>query len=240
MVELDLLGLDRRADRRTVAGSRSRRCTARLPGDRPASSARVTMPTGLVKSTIQASGLAPPDLARRCRARPARCAAPWRDRRRRWSPGRRSRTRAARSRPRCGSPARRPAAGAAPRRRRRPPARGRRASSPSPGAPAGGGSAATPRRPARAARADGSTRTSSSTREVVAQPGEPVDELGGVRRPTADDCELHPLTPVSVTPSMNAFCAKKNTMITGAITSRVAAIVRFQFVWWALLNDSRP
>ena len=74
----------------------------------------------------------------------------------------------------------------------------------------------------------------------VAQPGETVDQLRGVGRRTADDRDLHPLTPVSVTPSMKAFCAKKNTMTTGAITSRVAAIVRFQSVWWALLNVSRP
>ncbi len=77
-------------------------------------------------------------------------------------------------------------------------------------------------------------------RQLVAEPGEPVDQLGGVRRPAADDRELHPFTPVSVTPSMKAFCAKKNTMITGAITSNVAAMVRFQSVWWAPLNDSSP
>ena len=43
-----------------------------------------------------------------------------------------------------------------------------------------------------------------------------------------------------MTPSMKAFWAKKNTTITGAITSSVAAMVRFQSVWWALLNDSSP
>ena len=30
-------------------------------------------------------------------------------------------------------------------------------------------------------------------RQHVPQPGEPVDQLGGVRRPAADDRELHPL-----------------------------------------------
>lgn len=67
-------------------------------------------------------------------------------------------------------------------------------------------------------------------RQGLAQPREPVDEFGGVRGPAAHDSQLHPLTPVNVTPSMKAFCAKKKTTITGAMTSTVAAIVRFQFV----------
>lgn len=66
--------------------------------------------------------------------------------------------------------------------------------------------------------------------QAVAQPREPVDQLGGVRGPAAHDCQFHPLTPVRVTPSMKAFCAKKNTTITGAITRTVAAMVRFQLV----------
>ena len=77
----------------------------------------------------------------------------------------------------------------------------------------------------------------------VPQPAEPVHELGCVRRPAADDRDLHsvhPLTPVSVTPSMKAFWARKKSAITGAITSRVAAMVRFQLVWWALLNVLSP
>ena len=77
-------------------------------------------------------------------------------------------------------------------------------------------------------------------REHVLHPGESVDQLRCVRRPAADHRELHPFTPVSVTPSMKAFCARKNTAITGAMTSSVAAMVRFQFVWCALLNDPRP
>ena len=77
-------------------------------------------------------------------------------------------------------------------------------------------------------------------REGFGQPAEAVGELGGVRRPAADHRELHPLTPVSVTPSMKAFWAKKNSTITGAITISVAVMVRFQSVWWADLNDSRP
>jgi hypothetical protein len=28
-------------------------------------------------------------------------------------------------------------------------------------------------------------------RQHVTQPAEPVDQLGGVRRPAADDCDLH-------------------------------------------------
>ena len=53
------------------------------------------------------------------------------------------------------------------------------------------------------------------------------DELGRVGRAGADDGELHPFTPVSVTPSTNARCARKKRTITGAITSSVAAMVRF-------------
>ena len=74
----------------------------------------------------------------------------------------------------------------------------------------------------------------------LAHPAEPVDQLRGVRRPTADDCDPHPFTPVRVTPSMNARCARKNSRITGAITITVAAMVRFQLVWWALLNVPSP
>lgn len=81
-------------------------------------------------------------------------------------------------------------------------------------------------------------------REGVPQPGEAVDQLRCVGGTAADDCQLQcghqPLTPVSVTPSMKAFCAKKNSTSTGAVTSSVAAMVRFQLVWWAPLNDSRP
>ena len=61
------------------------------------------MPTGLVKSTIQASGQrAAPRPCRRCRARPARYAAPWRSRPARSSPGRAGRTCPAASRPPVG------------------------------------------------------------------------------------------------------------------------------------------
>ena len=55
-------------------------------------------------------------------------------------------------------------------------------------------------------------------RQHVAQPREPVDELRRVRRAAADDGELHPLTPVSVTPSMKALWAMKKSAITGAMT----------------------
>ena len=57
------------------------------------------------------------------------------------------------------------------------------------------------------------------------------DELRRVRRARADDSQFHPFTPVSVTPSTNAFCAAKNSAITGAMKSRVAAIVRFHCTW---------
>lgn len=78
----------------------------------------------------------------------------------------------------------------------------------------------------------------------VAQPRESVDQFGGVSGTAPHDSELHgvsqPFTPVSVTPSTNAFWAKKKTRITGAMTRTVAAMVRFQSVWCAPLKDSRP
>ena len=64
---------------------------------------------------------------------------------------------------------------------------------------------------------------------------QPGDELGRVGRSGADDREFHPFsrvthpfTPVSVIPSTNAFWAKKNRMITGAMNTTVPAITRFQ------------
>ena len=100
------------------------RPTARWPAS---SSARVTIPTGFVKSTIQAPGAAScahalGDLehhrhgAQRLR----------RARRRRSSPGRCSRTRAGWSRPRGAPAARRPGSGSGRSRRRRPRGRARR------------------------------------------------------------------------------------------------------------------
>ena len=66
------------------------------------------------------------------------------------------------------------------------------------------------------------------------------DELGRVGRATADDGDLHPFTPVSVTPSTNAFWARKKTMTTGSMISSVAAIVRFHCTWWRLRNCASP
>ena len=77
-------------------------------------------------------------------------------------------------------------------------------------------------------------------RQQVAQAGEPVHQLRRVRRPAADDCDLHPLTPVRVTPSTKAFCAKKNRTITGSITSTVAAITRFHCTWCSARNEASP
>ncbi len=76
--------------------------------------------------------------------------------------------------------------------------------------------------------------------DAVSLPREPRHELGRVRRTAADDRDFHPFTPVSVTPSTNAFCARKNRMITGAITSSVAAIVRFHCTWCNERNSDRP
>ena len=76
--------------------------------------------------------------------------------------------------------------------------------------------------------------------DAVALAGEPGDELGGVGGAAADHCDLHPFTPVSVTPWTNAFWARKNRMITGSITSSVAAMTRFHWTWWSERNCDRP
>ena len=65
-------------------------------------------------------------------------------------------------------------------------------------------------------------------------------ELRRVRRAGADHGQLHPFTPVSVTPSTKAFCARKNSTITGAITSSVAAMVRFHCTWCSERNSESP
>ena len=77
-------------------------------------------------------------------------------------------------------------------------------------------------------------------RQQVPQAGEAVHQLGRVGRPAADDCDLHPLTPVRVTPSTKAFCAKKNRTTTGSITSTVAAITRFHCTWCSPRNEASP
>ena len=56
VLQLDALGRRRRTARRCAAGGRWPRCTGRSRGGPSSSSAWVTMPTGLVKSTIHASG----------------------------------------------------------------------------------------------------------------------------------------------------------------------------------------
>src|SRR3954464_12700063 len=66
------------------------------------------------------------------------------------------------------------------------------------------------------------------------------DELRRVGRAPADDGDLHPFTPVSVTPSTKAFCATKKSRITGALTSSVAAIVRFHCTWCSDRNSESP
>ena len=68
------------------------------------------------------------------------------------------------------------------------------------------------------------------------EPREPRHELRCIGRARADDCDLHPFTPVSVTPSTKALCARKKSRITGAIASRVAAIVRFHCTWCSERN----
>ncbi len=77
--------------------------------------------------------------------------------------------------------------------------------------------------------------------DLVALPREPRDELGRVRRAAADDRDLHPLfTPVRVTPSTNARCARKKRISTGSITRIVAAITRFHCTWCSERNWESP
>ena len=76
--------------------------------------------------------------------------------------------------------------------------------------------------------------------DLVALAREPRDELGRVRRPAADDRDLHPFTPVSVTPSTKAFCARKKRTITGSITRMVAAMTRFHCTWCSERNCESP
>src|SRR5205814_1612749 len=70
--------------------------------------------------------------------------------------------------------------------------------------------------------------------------GEPRHEFRGVGRTGADDGEFQPFTPVSVTPSTKARCARKKSTITGAMTSSVAAIVRFHCTWCSDRNSDSP
>ena len=77
--------------------------------------------------------------------------------------------------------------------------------------------------------------------ERVLHAGEPGHELRRVRRTASDHCDLHqPFTPVSVMPSTNAFWASRKRMITGIITTSVAAIVRFHSTWCSVRNWASP
>ncbi len=66
------------------------------------------------------------------------------------------------------------------------------------------------------------------------------DELGRVRRPGAYNRDLHPFTPVSVTPSTKARCARKKMSTTGNMMRSVAAMVRFHCTWCRLRNCESP
>ena len=68
----------------------------------------------------------------------------------------------------------------------------------------------------------------------------PGDELRCIGRAGADHGQFHPFTPVSVIPSTNAFWAKKNRMITGAMNTNVPAITRFQSTEWVLRKVESP
>ena len=58
---------------------------------------------------------------------------------------------------------------------------------------------------------------------------QPLDELGGVGGAGSDDGNLHPLTPVSVTPSIKTLCAKKKIMMTG-ITNISDAVISGRWI----------
>ena len=76
--------------------------------------------------------------------------------------------------------------------------------------------------------------------DLVVLAREPRDELRRVRRAAADDRDLHPFTPVRVTPSTKARCARKKRMITGSITRIVAAMTRFHCTWCSERNWESP
>ena len=71
---------------------------------------------------------------------------------------------------------------------------------------------------------------------VERQIRQPRHELRRVGGPCPDHRNLHPFTPVRVTPSMNALWAAKKSAITGAMNSSVAAIVRFHCTWCTVRN----
>ena len=76
----------------------------------------------------------------------------------------------------------------------------------------------------------------------VAHAGEPVDEFGGVGGASTDDSEFHgyPFTPVSVMPSTKTRWAKKKMRTTGTVTRMVIVIVSPQSVPCTPRNDARP
>ena len=208
VVEADLLELDRSGAtpnrRRTGAGNRSRRCTARSLRCPPSTSAWVTIPTGFVKSTIQASGAPRRRTAsassrttgtvRSAFANPPAPTVSWPT----------SRTAAAASRRRAGPPARRPGAGRgrSPRRRsrRRDRSSGRRAR------PALRASIRSASPPTIASRSGSMSRRTISSIGTRSPPGEAVDQLRGVGAAAADDRQLqaHRTSPVCRQPRVGA------------------------------------
>ena len=217
VVEADLVDHDPLRRRRRAAARPARwnviatlqSPTARWPAS---SSARVTMPTGLVKSTIQAPGAA------RC----ATCSAIS------------STTGTVRSAfasppaPVVSCPMQPHGSGSVSSRSRAswPPTRIWISTKSAPSS-ARSSSPVTSSRPPKPARS--SIRRASAADDLAALVGDVVqrelrrrrarrarNELGRVGRPAADDRELHSFTPVSVTPSTNAFWARKNSSTTGA------------------------
>ena len=77
-------------------------------------------------------------------------------------------------------------------------------------------------------------------RHALALAREAGHELGRVGGPRSDHRELHPFTPVSVTPSTNARCAQKKSRITGAMNSSVAAMVTFHSTWCVVRKCDSP
>ena len=211
---------------------------ARPRGARRRSSARVTMPTGFVKSMIQASGAA----RRRTSLREVEhdrhgAQRLRRARRRRSSPAPGSRTRAARvsscSRAcwpptrSCTSTASAPSSAAA-----------RSAVAVSRPGHAGGAQdpAGEARRRRRAGRGRGRAARARRRSSSVLPGGEPAHELGRVRRAAADDDDLQ-VPPSPLHPRQRdalhegLLRAGRTAATTGSMNSTVAAIVRFHCTW---------
>ena len=81
------------------------------------------------------------------------------------------------------------------------------------------------------ARAVGVEQHELRHRQAVGAAQDPVDQLGRVGRAAADHADLHPFTPVTVTPSTKTRWARKKITVVGSMIRSAAAIVRFHSTW---------